>query len=198
MSDRMESPQRESPHMESLGMESLGLERLGAADLSRRLVLLGPLMAAFAAAAAREGIASPLDPSQTILKTPDQILWQPQPGFPPKSVEMANLWGSPTEPGLYFVLIKWYPGYMSAPHTYLTDRYAVVVSGVWMINSGADFDPDRTVPAPAGSFVGRVAGAPHYDGVKSGMKEPAVIALCGIGPVGLQWVDPTTPGWRKV
>jgi hypothetical protein len=35
----------------------------------------------------------------------------------------------------------------------------------------------------AGSFVRRVAGTPHYDGVIRSHSEPAIIAICGIGPV---------------
>jgi uncharacterized protein GlcG (DUF336 family) len=45
------------------------------------------------------------------------------------------------------------------------------------VNSGADFDPDNCVPTP-GSFILRVAGTPHYDGVIAGGSEPAVIAMC--------------------
>jgi len=30
------------------------------------------------------------------------------------------------EPGLYLTLVRWWPGYMSAPHTYVTDRLCVV------------------------------------------------------------------------
>src|SRR4029453_16657390 len=48
------------------------------------------------------------------------------------------------------VLMKWYPGYMSAPHTYATDRLSLVLSGTGWGNSGPDFDPKQTVPAPAG------------------------------------------------
>jgi hypothetical protein len=66
------------------------------------------------------------------------------------------------------------------------------------VNSGADFDPDSTVPVPAGGFVRRVAGTPHYDGVKSGGKQPAEIVLFGIAPVQLKLVDPKKPSWRKV
>ena len=53
---------------------------------------------------------------------------------------MATLYGGLDRPGPYLVLMKWYPGYMSAPHTYATDRLSL-----W-VNSGADFDPDSTVP----------------------------------------------------
>jgi hypothetical protein len=77
---------------------------------------------------------------------------------------------------------------MSAPHTYATDRLSIVLSGTWWVNSGADFDPDNTVPVPAGGFVRRVAHTPHYDGVKKPATEPAVIALFGLAPVELRLV----------
>jgi hypothetical protein len=54
------------------------------------------------------------------------------------------------------------------------------------------------VPAPAGSFVHRVARTPHYDGVIRSQNEPAVIAICGIGPVNFALVDPSKPPWRAV
>jgi hypothetical protein len=38
--------------------------------------------------------------------------------------------------------------------------------------------------------------ADHYDGVPSNV--PAVIALFGIAPVGLQLVDPSKPAWHNV
>ena len=86
----------------------------------------------------------------------------------------------------------------SAPHTYVTDRLCVVVSGTWWCNSGDDFDPASCVPVPAGSFVRRVAGTPHYDGVIRDHAEPAIIAICGMGPVGYKLVDSSKPGWRPV
>ena len=75
---------------------------------------------------------------------------------------------------------------------------SLVLSGTWWVNSGADFDPNQTVPVPAGGFVRRVAHTPHYDGVKRDANEPAVIALFGIAPVDLTLVDPSKPGWRQV
>ena len=63
------------------------------------------------------------------------------------------------------------------PHTYVTDRLCFVISGTWWVNSGENFEPEGTVPVPAGGFVRRVAHTPHYDGVKKGGKEPAVIGI---------------------
>jgi hypothetical protein len=66
------------------------------------------------------------------------------------------------------------------------------------VNSGADFDPDNTVPVRAGGFVRRVARTPHFDGVKEGANEPAVIGIFGIAPVQFELVDPGKPAWRKL
>jgi hypothetical protein len=164
----------------------------------RELILASLLSALPLALASGDAQASPIDPTQTIVRLPHEIVWKTQPGFPPDSVEMAPLFGSTNQPGLYFVLVKWHPGYMSAPHTYVTDRLCVVVSGTWWVNSGADFDPASTVPAPAGTFVRRVAHTPHYDGVRAHGTEPAVIAICGMGPVGQKWLEPDQPHVRRV
>ena len=45
------------------------------------------------------------------------------------------------------------------------------------------FDPAACIPVPAGSFVHRVAGTPHYDGV---------------APVNFALIDPSQPGVRRV
>ncbi len=163
--------------------------------MPRRDLLLAPILAAFAAQAAR---ASTLDPTETILTLPPDIPWKTRPDYPKNSVTSAPLFGSRTGNGLYYELIKWYPGYMSAPHAYVTDRLCVVVSGTWWVNSGADFDPARCVPVPAGTFVHRVAHTPHYDGVVANGAEPAVIAICGMAPVDMHYVEPDRPGWRRV
>jgi len=162
----------------------------------RRDLLLAPLLAALPMALASTASASPLDPAQTIIRPPAEHAWTPNKGYPERSVDMCPLVGDTNQPGLYYTLVRWWPGYMSAPHTYTTDRLCVVVSGTWWCNSGADFDPAACVPVPAGSFVRRVAGTPHYDGVIRGHPDPVVIAICGIGPVNYALTDPSKPGWR--
>ena len=161
---------------------------------NRRELLLAPLLAALLSPAR----AGTLDASETMITPADHIPWEARPTYPQNSVTSAKLVGSRTSPGLYYELIKWFPGYMSAPHTYVTDRLCVVVSGTWWVNSGADFDPANCVPVKPGGFVRRVAHTPHYDGVVASGTEPAVIAICGIAPVDMKYVDPAKPGWRKV
>jgi hypothetical protein len=165
---------------------------------TRRDLLMAPLLAALPMALAASPAAAGPDPAMTIVKLPDEIVWNKRPDYPEKSVEQAFLWGNSSEAGLYYTLIKWHPGYMSAPHWYETDRYCVVVSGTWWVTSGDKFDPNDTVPAPAGSFIRRVARTPHYDGVRADGKEPAVIAICGIGPITFHPTDASKPNWRKI
>jgi hypothetical protein len=164
---------------------------------SRRDLLLTSFMAALPFGVT-EAAASPLNPEQTIIKPPDTLPWRSQAPFPPQSVDMCPLAGDPNAPGLYYTLIRWHPGYMSAPHFYSTDRYCMVLSGIWWCNSGAEFDAAACVPVSAGSYVRRVALTPHYDGVIRSHNEPAVIAICGIGPVNFQLSDPSQPPWREV
>jgi hypothetical protein len=73
---------------------------------------------------------SRLDPRQTLITLPDEIPWQVPDVAPPDSVAEAVLAGAEEQEGSYLVLMKWFPGWMSAPHTYVTDRLCVVVSGV--------------------------------------------------------------------
>jgi hypothetical protein len=171
-------------------------------DANRRDLLLASVVTAalpFGLSFSVSGAsASPINPAETIIKLPADLAWKPNPNNPPRSSDSYALAGSPTEPGLYYTLVRWWPGYMSAPHTYTSDRFCMVMSGTWWCNSGNDFDPASCVPATAGSFVRRVAGTPHYDGVIRNRNEPAIIAICGIGPVNYKLVDPSKPGWRAV
>lgn len=140
---------------------------------------------------------SKLDPAQTLITLPDEIRWTVSEGHPLNSVETAVMAGGVDQEGAYLTIVRWYPGWWSAPHTYVTDRLCVVVSGVWWCNSGPDFDPAQAVGVYPGGFVRRVAGTPHYDGVRADAPEPAVIAVSGIGPVGHAWADPLQRGIRQ-
>src|SRR5206468_1486179 len=69
--------------------------------------------------------------------------------------ESAVLFGDPSKPGPYVVRIKWRMG------------------------TGETFDPNSTVPVPAGSYVIHYGGKVHYDGAKD---EETIIQVWGIGP----------------
>jgi hypothetical protein len=164
----------------------------------RRDVIFAALASSLPISLADSAAASPLNPEQTIIRLPGQLQWKSNHAFAEPSVDNCVLTGDVNQPGLYYTLVRWWPGFMSAPHQYRTNRFCVVVSGTWWCNSGADFDPASCVPVPAGSFVHRVAGTPHYDGVVRGHPVPAIIAICGMGPVGFALIDASQPGVRRV
>ena len=93
--------------------------------------------------------------------------------------EQAVLFGDPSKPGPYVVRIKWLPGNMSRPHFHPNDRFFAVLSGTWWMGTGETFDPDATVPVPAGSYVIHYGGKVHYDGAKG---EETIIQVWGMGP----------------
>jgi len=116
-----------------------------------------------------------LNPAALAYKLPDQLQWKEAlPG-----ARMAVLQGDPDKPGLYIVLIKWSPHTMSRPHFHPHDRFITVISGTWWVGTGSKFDPESTVPMPAGSFVTHFARQVHYDGAKD---SEAMIEIVGEGP----------------
>ena len=107
---------------------------------------------------------------------PGDIRWVKNPNG---SNEQAILFGDPSKPGPYVIRYKWYPGKMSRPHFHPNDRHFAVLSGTWWMGTGEKYDPDGTVPAPAGSYVIHRAKGIHYDGAKD---QETIIQVWGMGP----------------
>ena len=126
--------------------------------------------------AAMIGSAAQIDSKAVEFITPENIKWVRNAAG---TNETAVLFGDPEKPGPYVIRLRWLPGNMSRPHYHQNDRFFVVISGTWWLGTGEKFDPDSTVPAPAGSYVIHKAKQVHYDGAK---KEPAVIQVWGMGP----------------
>lgn len=116
-----------------------------------------------------------LDPATVAYTLPRQIHWSGD----PIGAQTAVMEGNPSKPGLYVVLVKWPPHHMSHPHWHPNDRFITVLSGTWWVGTGTKFDPDRTVPMPAGSFVTDFAKHVHYDGAKD---QQVILEIVGQGP----------------
>jgi len=55
------------------------------------------------------------------------------------------------------------------------------------MRTGDTFDPNSTVPAPAGSYVIHYGGKVHYDGAK---EDETIIQVRGMGPATSTPVGP--------
>jgi hypothetical protein len=71
---------------------------------------------------------------------PEQIEWRPFPAFPP-AARLAVLVGEPSLPGPYVVRVKMPAGERLMPHSHPEDRIYTVMSGVFHIGLGEQFDP---------------------------------------------------------
>jgi hypothetical protein len=138
--------------------------------------LAGLALIALIGSASAPGGAAELNPAAVAFQLPDKIDWK-QGGNP--GVRTARLVGDPAKPGLYMVLTKWLPGNMSRPHFHPNDRFITVLSGTWWVGTGETYDPNATVPMPAGTFVTHFGKQVHYDGAKEG---EAVLLIVGEGP----------------
>ena len=130
--------------------------------------------------------AAELNQAAVIYQLPDQIKWTDPLGA--SGAKNAVLMGDPTKPGLYAVMVKWLPGNFSRPHFHPNDRFITVIKGTWWVGTGTKFDPNNTVPMPAGSFVTHFGKQIHWDGAKD---EEAVLVIVGEGPATSTRVEET-------
>ena len=115
------------------------------------------------------------DPSHVEIVFGKDIKWTSGNGM-----RQAPLFGDPSKPGIYGVLIEWQPGHYSHPHFHTTDRYAYVITGTWWVSASTTWDPAKAYPVPAGSYVRDLANQVHWDGAKDG---PCLLMLVGEGPM---------------
>jgi len=120
--------------------------------------------------------AGDIDRTIADFRTPEQIKWVRNAAG---TNEQAILFGDPSKPGPYVVRLRWLRGNMSRPHFHEHERFFVVVSGTWWVGTGDRFDPESTVPVPAGSYVVHYGKKIHFDGAKD---EECVIQVWGMGP----------------
>src|SRR5262245_33541685 len=125
------------------------------------------------------------DPTHIPMVLPKDLKWTGQEG----RQQQAVLFGDPGKAGLYGVVIKWYPGNFSQPHSHDQERYAYVISGTWWVSTSNVYDEKTTDPVRAGTVAIDVKNTVHWDGARLGETEPAVLVLVGMGPVKTTQVD---------
>jgi quercetin dioxygenase-like cupin family protein len=117
---------------------------------------------------------------------PDDVEWKPFPAFPP-SARLAILVGVPSDPEPYVIRVKVPSGVKLMPHRHPEDRVYTVISGVFYIGLGRQFDEEQLHAYPPGAVIVLPGDTPHFHWAKSG---EYVTQVTAIGPLGLDYIDP--------
>jgi quercetin dioxygenase-like cupin family protein len=115
----------------------------------------------------------------------EDIEWKPFPAFPP-SVRLAVVVGQPSEAGPYVVRVRVPHGVKLMPHKHPEDRVYTVMSGVFYIGLGDEFDADKLEAYPPGAVIILPGNTAHFHWAKSG---EYVTQVSAIGPLGLKYVN---------
>ena len=129
------------------------------------------------------GQAVAIDRGSRDYTLPDQMQWRETEDGP-----TSILYGDPSKPGLYAYIVKRGPNVWSKPYFHDNDRFVTVLEGTLWVGTGR-FDPQRTVPLKAGSFVRDIARGIHFEGTKD---DGSTLYFVGIGPAPSHPAEPVT------
>lgn len=116
---------------------------------------------------------------------PEDVDWKPFPAFPP-AARLAVVVGQPTGPGPYTIRVKVPRGVKLMPHKHPEDRVYTVISGVFYIGLGDEFDAGKLEAFPPGAVIILPGDTPHFHEAKSG---EYVTQVTAIGPLGLEYLN---------
>jgi hypothetical protein len=116
----------------------------------------------------------------------EDVLFSAFPAFP-TGARLAVLVGDPTKPGPFLIRVKLSAGVKMMPHKHSEDRIYSVISGVFYIGLGEEFDETKLTAHAPGSVLILPSGQSHFHWAKSG---EYVTQVSAIGPLGLAYIDP--------
>jgi quercetin dioxygenase-like cupin family protein len=124
----------------------------------------------------------------------EDVDWKPFPAFPPL-VRLAVVVGQPSESGPYTIRVKVPQGVKLMPHKHPEDRVYTVISGVFYIGLGDQFDADKLKAYPPGAVIVLPGNTSHFHWAKS---SEYVTQVTAIGPLGLDYVNPKDDPRNKI
>jgi quercetin dioxygenase-like cupin family protein len=139
------------------------------------------------ATGAQQRSVSAHQPGQDVFKSvlSEDINWKPFAAFPP-SVRLAVIVGQPSETGPYTIRVRVPHGVKLVPHRHPEDRVYTVISGVFYIGLGEQFNPETLEAFPPGSVIVLPGNTSHFHWAKS---SEYITQVSAIGPLGLEYVS---------
>jgi quercetin dioxygenase-like cupin family protein len=126
-------------------------------------------------------------PGQDVFKgvLAEDIEWQPFAAFPP-SVRLAVVVGQPSKAAPYTIRVRVPHDVKLMPHKHPEDRVYTVISGVFYIGLGDQFDADKLQAYPPGSVIVLPGNTHHFHWAKA---SEYITQVTAIGPLGLEYVN---------
>jgi quercetin dioxygenase-like cupin family protein len=116
---------------------------------------------------------------------PDELDWKPLAALP-APVRLAVISGEPSKSGPYMIRVKVPSGVKIMPHRHPEDRIYTVISGVFYIGHGDEFDGNQLEAYPPGAVIFLPGNTSHFHWAKSG---EYVTQITAIGPLGVEYVN---------
>jgi len=102
-------------------------------------------------------------------------------------VNTKVLFGDPSKPEFYTIVLSVPANTKIAAHTHRDDRIATVVSGTWQFGYGDHFSEQALKTLPPGSVYSEPAGGNHF--AQTG-NEPVLVQISGFGPTDTHYINP--------
>jgi quercetin dioxygenase-like cupin family protein len=125
---------------------------------------------------------------ESILKTSNELTWAAAPASLPAGAEIAAIEAGGlknAEPFTFRLRIP--PNYKISPHTHPAIEHVTVISGTLYFGEGKEYSPDTAKTYPSGSVMFMPIGHAMFGFTKD---EEAIIQIHGIGPWGIEYVNP--------
>lgn len=120
-----------------------------------------------------------------LLYTPEDVEWQDGPPSLEPGAEFAVLEGDPSAEEVFTLRLKMPDGYHISPHWHPNVERVTVLSGSFLLGSGADLDRNAVTVLEPGSYVSLPPETQHY----AIMDGETVIQLTSVGPWVINYVD---------
>jgi hypothetical protein len=103
-----------------------------------------------------------------------------------QGVRTTILYGAPSQPGMYSVLMYVPPNTNIQPHSHRDNRMATVVAGTWRVGYGNVFDAAALKELPPGSVYSEPGDHNHFGQTRN---DSVVLHIVGYGPTNTLYVN---------
>jgi quercetin dioxygenase-like cupin family protein len=130
----------------------------------------------------------------SMLSTPDKMVWKDGPGSFEKGAQFVVLEGDPSKDGPFVMRVKLPDGFHVRPHTHPKVERVTVIAGTFVLAMGDKLDRASAKPLKAGSYGFWPAGMVHTAWAHG----ETIVQLHGVGPWSINYVNPADdPRTRK-